>query len=267
MEISLSQNLKALRFKHGNTQEDLANFLGISAQSVSKWERNEGYPDITLLPKIAGYYHTTVDELLGVGEFNKEARIREITEEYNQLKNSVPLDPDFHLEEGIELIRNALNELPGVFFFEQLLAADLYQKGKICDNKIKKELYEEAITLCKDILDRSTDQAWRNCANEILLVIFADLGKTDEAFKLAEEMPTPFCTRDYMLTYILKDDDLINRYKLNAVTYYNIFRESIIKLNSFNIPLIEMPNKNELSVHGIEYNEFTLAIENIVNKL
>lgn len=265
MEIKLSDNLKSLRFKKGNTQEEIANFLGISAQSVSKWERNEGYPDITLLPKIAGYYHTTVDELLGVGKFNKEVRICEITEEYNKIRNSAPFDPNFNLEEGINLIRNALNEFPGTFFFEQLLASDLYQKGKNCDEQKKKELYEEAITLCRDILERSTDQIWRNCANEILLVIYADLNIINQALELADQMANPFCTRDYMLTYILKDKDLINRYKLNAVIYYRIFRESVLKLKDNNIHLDDMINSDELSIQGIDPIEYSKSVTVILD--
>ncbi len=41
MNILLSEQLKKLRREKGNTQEDLANHLGISAQAVSKWEREE----------------------------------------------------------------------------------------------------------------------------------------------------------------------------------------------------------------------------------
>ncbi len=153
-------------------------------------------------------------------EIAKQNRIDEITTEYNRIRHHIPLDPNYRLDEGIELIRNALAELPGVFFFEQLLAADLSWKGKnSSDTDEKNKLFEEAITLCEDILARSTEDRWRDCAKQILLVMYADLGMTDKALELAYQMTGPRCTCEYMLTYILKDDDLKNRRKLNAVLY------------------------------------------------
>ena len=74
MKVLLSEQLKKLRREKGNTQEDLANHLGITTQAVSKWEREEGYPDITLLPFIASYYNVSVDDLLGVGQIEKEKK-------------------------------------------------------------------------------------------------------------------------------------------------------------------------------------------------
>ena len=267
MEIQLSKKLKLLRQKNNSTQDDLALFLGISSQAVSKWERNEGYPDITLLPKIAGYFHISVDELLGVDEIARQIRIDEITKEYNRIRHHVPLDPNYQLDEGIDLIRNALQELPGVFFFEQLLAADLSWKGKnISDASEKTQLFEEAISLCEDILARSTEDRWRDCAKQILLVMYADLGMTEKALELAYQMPTPRCTCEYMLTYILRGDDLKNRRKLNAVLYYQIFRESVLTLSEDGLTAQNILNQKELDIAGIEENEYLTALANVLSK-
>lgn len=61
-----AQRVITLRKELSMTQEQLAQELGITAQAVSKWETGQSYPDITLLPKLAGVLHVRVDELLGV---------------------------------------------------------------------------------------------------------------------------------------------------------------------------------------------------------
>ena len=60
MQINLKDKLRSLRLQKNITQEALANHLGITPQSVGKWGRGEGFPDITLLPRIAFYFDITV---------------------------------------------------------------------------------------------------------------------------------------------------------------------------------------------------------------
>ena len=57
--------IAALRKKRGMTQSALAQELNVSDKAVSKWENGFGYPEITLLPKIASVFGVTVDYLLG----------------------------------------------------------------------------------------------------------------------------------------------------------------------------------------------------------
>ena len=59
---SIGINISTLRKKKGVTQEELAKYVGISAQAVSKWE-NGGVPDTELLPIIADYFETSIDRL------------------------------------------------------------------------------------------------------------------------------------------------------------------------------------------------------------
>jgi transcriptional regulator with XRE-family HTH domain len=49
----------------GLTQEALAERLGLTAQAVSKWETGIGYPDVTILPELAGILGMSIDELFG----------------------------------------------------------------------------------------------------------------------------------------------------------------------------------------------------------
>ena len=58
------------------TQDVLASALGISPQSISKWECGDGYPAITLLPSIANFFGITVDELIGNDEISAKEDIQ-----------------------------------------------------------------------------------------------------------------------------------------------------------------------------------------------
>ena len=61
---AFSTNLQALRKKKGVTQEQLASYLGVSPQAVSKWE-NGSYPEGDLLPKISEYFEVSISYLYG----------------------------------------------------------------------------------------------------------------------------------------------------------------------------------------------------------
>ena len=63
--MTIGINIAQLRKNKGMTQEQLAEMLGVSSQSVSKWENEVTMPDIMLLPAIAGCFDITVDELYG----------------------------------------------------------------------------------------------------------------------------------------------------------------------------------------------------------
>ena len=64
MRLNMGDTLRQLRRARNLTQEEVAAQLGISFQAVSKWERNEGYPDITLLSVLARFFGVTADALL-----------------------------------------------------------------------------------------------------------------------------------------------------------------------------------------------------------
>ena len=60
----IGKQIAVLRKQNGMRQEDLATFVGVSVQAVSKWE-NGGVPDIDLLPIIADFFSVSTDFLFG----------------------------------------------------------------------------------------------------------------------------------------------------------------------------------------------------------
>ena len=72
---TFSEIFKALRKDKQITQEQAAEVFGVSPQAISRWENASSYPDITLLPAIASYFETTVDELLGIKKSVKKQKV------------------------------------------------------------------------------------------------------------------------------------------------------------------------------------------------
>ena len=121
MKITIDEQLRLFRREKGNTQQELADHLGVTVQAVSKWERGEGCPELTMLPLISAYYDVTVDELLGVDRIRKEQRIREWTERIRENLND--------RAEALDLCRRAYRELPNEPEIVSLLVVALYDEG------------------------------------------------------------------------------------------------------------------------------------------
>ena len=77
---TIGKFIAVLRKANGMTQQELGDKLMVSDNTVSKWERDERMPDISLLPAIAEIFGITTDELLR-GERNNPERADYKTEE------------------------------------------------------------------------------------------------------------------------------------------------------------------------------------------
>lgn len=81
MKLTIGENIRRFRKKHDLTQEALAERLGVTYQSVSRWENGTTYPDLELLPAISETLSVTVDELIGMPQIEKEKRAAETFDE------------------------------------------------------------------------------------------------------------------------------------------------------------------------------------------
>ena len=71
------EKLKSERMKNGWSQEELAEKLFVSRQSVSKWENNQNYPSIEIIIKVSDLFGVTIDELLRSDEELKQKVIKD----------------------------------------------------------------------------------------------------------------------------------------------------------------------------------------------
>lgn len=199
MDIIISKNLREFRRKRGNTQEELANHLGISISAVSKWERGEGYPDITLLPAIAEFYGVSVDDLLGVGEGKKKEKIDAYT------KKAMKFLSVGKTAEAIGIFRELYAEFPNNHDIIGLLAFSIYTD--YTGNRENKERLNEVIALEKRILDESTVQSLRDLAISRLCYSYSALGDAEKAREYAEMAGSINSSREVLAANVLPEDE------------------------------------------------------------
>ena len=88
------KNLKALRNKKGISQQQLADVIGVTQQSVNKYENHSVEPDIYTLIKIADYFETTIDYLVGRVSDDGPDENRITHEEKSMIYSFRSLNPD-----------------------------------------------------------------------------------------------------------------------------------------------------------------------------
>ena len=66
--MALSDNIRKLREENGMTQQQMAEQLYVSRQTVCRWENGSRTPDLDMAERIAEIFHVSVDELISAGE-------------------------------------------------------------------------------------------------------------------------------------------------------------------------------------------------------
>lgn len=109
-EINIAKVLVKMRKQKGITQDELANFIGVSKASVSKWETEQSYPDVTFLPQLASYFNISVDELI---DYQPQMTKEDIGKLYKRLAADFTAKPfDAVLAECREIIKKYYSCFP-----------------------------------------------------------------------------------------------------------------------------------------------------------
>jgi len=169
----LPANLKKYRIAKDLTQEEVAEFLGITAQSVSKWERGESYPDITFLPALANIFETSVDLLIGMDAIRAEET------RYNIHKAAVEYQKNGEYDKAEKTYREALLIYPNMPGMILGLAGTLALKGDTA----------EAIELIERGLPLSANEKQKATLRAALCFLYLKAGREDKAGRLASELP------------------------------------------------------------------------------
>ena len=134
----IGENIANMRRANSMTQEQLADIIGVSAQSVSKWETSTTMPDIMLLPVIADIFGVTVDAMYGRIKADEKKSAEDVfVDTIDTLLDGIGSYMEQHSAEEMSKYRETLSEDPhlktgimncgagSVFFCEELGAAML----------------------------------------------------------------------------------------------------------------------------------------------
>ncbi len=143
--MEIGNKIKQLRLKVSLTQEQLADRLGISPQSVSKWENSVSMPDITLLPEIAEIFGVTIDELFDLTVEQKFSRIENRMDIEESLSSDVFWEYEEFLKAQLKVEKYKLQATS--------LLANLYHHRMTSDAKEVSKYARESIRLAPDVKD------------------------------------------------------------------------------------------------------------------
>lgn len=194
--MSIGTTIKQLRRRKDLTQEQLAEYLGITSRAVSQWECDRTAPDISQLPALCHIFGVSSDVLLGIDIEKSKEEISRYLKEANELGNQG------RGEERTALLREASKKFPRDYGIMQALANSL-----VCEfSRKEKQDYSEVFRLCNRILAECTDSTTRYEAIDTLGAAYGYAGKKEEMLRLAQEMPRAHFSYESFMLYRWKGD-------------------------------------------------------------
>lgn len=149
--LNIAENLVRLRHERGVTQEVVADFLGVTKASVSKWEKGVSLPDVTQLPKVASYYGISIDELMGYEAWIDMEQIKEYYDRFAEAFSKQPFAEV--MEEVREFIRQYYACCPAILQIVVLLM----NHYMMAEPEKQPAILEEMIGLCIHVQEKSKD--------------------------------------------------------------------------------------------------------------
>lgn len=150
-ELNIAKTLILKRKEKGITQDELANYIGISKASVSKWETGQSYPDITFLPQLATYFNITVDELIC---YEPQMIKEDINKLYQRLCKDFTVKP---FDEVMDEIRETIKKYYSCFPLIYQMGVLIINHYDLVDEEKRELLISEALEIFIRIRETSDD--------------------------------------------------------------------------------------------------------------
>lgn len=201
--LNFSDNIVKLRHKKKITQEQLADFIGVTKACVSKWETRQSLPDILLLPRLAAFFDVTIDELLGYEPQLSKEQIQKI---YRDL---AAVFAERKFEEAIRQSQSLVKKYYSCYPFLFQICVLWLNHFMLADSQTRQiEILTTISDLCCHIISNTHDIGL--CNDAIILKAMADLqlGKVQEVIEALEDIFNPYRLSSQ------SDSTLIHAYQL-----------------------------------------------------
>ncbi|MCM1287672.1 MAG: helix-turn-helix domain-containing protein [Clostridium sp.] len=181
--LKLPDNLVMLRRKKKKTQEEVADFIGVTKASVSKWENGQSMPDIMLLPQLAAFFDVTIDELMG---YEPQLSYEQINKLHEKLKISFA-------EKGFDYAINECRELVKKYyscyrFLYTICCLYINHYNMTNDEAMQKNILAEASELAGHILENCKDIRVYNDTLAVKAVVDLMAGRPADVVNTLEDM-------------------------------------------------------------------------------
>ena len=229
--MRIGDQIKNYRKTAGLTQEQVANYLGVSTPAVNKWEKGNTYPDISLLPALARLLKIDMNKLFS---FREELTEKEIGQFVNELLE-VSLES---IAKAFEMAVSKIQEYPHCDQLIYKIAVVLNAALTLSD--LNDEERTEYNTVIIEWLERtvdSQDDRVRNSSVFMLATKYVQMEKYEEANVFLNKIPDTVIDATIMRTSVLvyqKGTDAA------ALFLEGKLLQTVINIQSYLYKLIEM---------------------------
>ncbi len=176
------------------TQEQVAEYMGVSAQAVHKWEKGATFPDITLVPKLARLLKVDLNTLFCFRETLSKQEIQQLQEEVIQEI------ADRGIDAGIALAEKTLREYPDCGALLEGMAVAV--QGSLIMSEVQipdREAYQAFVTACYERAMGCGDEEVKNRAGFMAASQYLGSGDYEKAEQVLERLPEPCQLNKYLL--------------------------------------------------------------------
>lgn len=201
--MNIGSKIKYFRKQRNMSQEALAQSLGVSFQTISKWENGITMPDISMICAIAYFFGITTDELFEFNRYEIEKKVDEICKDAVVYRNSNP-------KRAEEILKEGLKKYPG----NDILLNNLLYTMR------SRERNHEVVELCKMLIEMTKLDDVKYDATRILAETYHSMNEYELTKETIAQIPEIYFTKLQLDALLLSGEEQYEAAKLQK--YYSV---------------------------------------------